>query len=69
MKIKAHNSKLDVNQSTNNVKINTKLWIHLSHHICLTFKTLEHITVNGTGRSPFMLQQKGVDWSTGVKGL
>ena len=55
--------------STNNVKVNTNLWIPLSHHICLTFNTLVHIIGDGTRRSPFMLLQKGADQDMEVKGL
>ena len=54
MKIEVHNSKLDGNQSTGKVKVNTNLWIPLIHHICLTFNALAHIIVDGTRRSPFL---------------
>ena len=59
MEIEVHNSKLDGNQSTSKVKVNTNLWIPPGHHICLTFNNLAHIICYGTERSPFVLPQKG----------
>ena len=71
MKIKVHNSELDGNESTSNVKVKTNLWILPHHHICLTFNILAHIIGDGTRRSPLLCcyekgwirapEQKGCD--------